>query len=127
MNKMIEVMSQHATTRQYERGIKKAYIDLCVGKGERLNVENREGACRKCFKSVFHGLHVVCGVEKPGSAPLVITAYWNAKSCKDVKSMVRVYDELLNERSHTKRAKRHEAKCKRAALKEDVYDEFWAE
>lgn len=122
---MIEVISQHATERQYERGIKKAYIDLCIGKGTRSNVDSREGACRQCFKSVFHGLHVVCGFEKPGSTPLVITAYWNANSSKDVKSMVRMYDELLNERSRTKRTKRHEAKCKRVALKEDLYDEFW--
>lgn len=46
---------------------------------------------------------------------------------KDVKKMVGLYDKMLSERSSTKRDKRYEAKYKKAASKEDLYDKFWEE
>lgn len=123
--KMIEVVSQHATERQYERGIKKAYLELCIGKGTRFNVKSSEGGKKWCFKYVFHGLHVVCGVEKPGAQPLVITAYWVAGNAKDVKKSIDVYDSILSQRSKKKKARQYEAKCRKVALKEQLYDDWW--
>ena len=120
----MEVMSHHATERQHERGIKKAYIDLCIGKGSRSNVERRDGSMKWCFKYSFHGLHVVCGVEKAGSTPLVITAYWVSHNSKEVNRSMRLYDEMLSERSLKKKAKRQGEKKRKMNLVEDFYDDI---
>ena len=123
IKKMLEVMSHHATERQHERGIKKAYIDLCIGKGSRSNVERREGSMKWCFKYAFHGLHVVCGVEKAGSTPLVITAYWVSYNLKEVNRSMRLYDEMLMERSSKKKARRQGQKKRKIDVKGELYDD----
>jgi hypothetical protein len=87
-------------------------------------VKRGDGSKNWCYKYVFHGLNVVCGVEKSGATPLVITAYWVAKTMKDVKKRVNVYDAILLERSSKKKTNRYEAKCRKATLEEDLYDEF---
>ena len=55
----------HATLRRGERGIKAAYVDLCVRRGSRTQLDDNN------LRYWYRGLIVVTSGEK-----VVLTAYW---------------------------------------------------
>ncbi len=90
----IPTTTTHATLRRGERGIKAAYVDLCVRRGSRTqHTHNR-------LRYWYRGLIVVTSGEK-----VVLTAYWADAYYLD-------WDECI---------KRFDAECRKARKARSKY------
>lgn len=84
-------LSNHATQRQVQRGIKRNHIKLCVNKGTRTNIPNGDPTNPWRHKFMYHGLHVIC-CPQTGT---VITAFWCPSDPCDIQRCIATYDDLL--------------------------------
>jgi hypothetical protein len=94
----------HATLRRCERGIKTAYVDLCINCGSRSNSDDNS------LRYFYSGLNVVTTGEK-----VVVTAYWADGYHLDADKCIERFDNeikcrKLRKAKQAKREKDRQAK-----------------
>ena len=86
----------HAHERRAQRGIKQVYIDLCMDRGARSNVDNKDartGQTPFLHKHYKNGLVVISVPNK--TERVVVTAYWAATSHTEVESCKRAFERQI--------------------------------
>ena len=85
-------ISDHASERQTQRGIKRNYIKLCINKGTRTNIPpSTKHDNLPAHKYVYYGLCVICCTQ----IGTVITAYWCTSDDKELNKYIATYNDLL--------------------------------
>jgi len=101
-------LTQHATLRRSERGIKATYVDLCVSRGSRTHLDDNK------LRHWYRGLNVVTTGEK-----VVVTAYWAGDEYHlDPDECIKRFDDEIKCRKsrkakHARREKDRPARQKR--------------
>ena len=99
-------ITNHASDRQSQRGIKRNHINLCISKGTRTNVPAGDLTNRWRHKYMYHGLHVICETMDG----TVVTAYWTATTPEDIEQSIARYERLVEKRRVRAADKSMEAK-----------------
>lgn len=86
----------HSVERRAERGIKQAYIELCLRHGTRRNIESTPSPFHSgpfINKTHYKGL-IVLSVPNT-HPPTVITAYWTVEVKQDIDRCIAAFDQRL--------------------------------
>ena len=104
----------HSLERRAEREIKQAYIELCLSKGTRRNIESTPSPFHSgpfIHKHHYMGL-IVLSVPNT-HPPTVITAYWTVEVKEDIDRCIARFEQRLC--VNKKRRDKHAAKNARPA------------
>ena len=108
----------HAVARRAEREIKQAYIELCLRKGTRSNIEATPSPFHSgSFIHKHHYMGLIVLSVPNTHPPTVITAYWTVEVKDDIDRCIARFDQRLcvNKKRHDKhaaRAKKNGSKSK---------------
>ena len=110
----------HSEERRAEREIKKAYIELCLRKGTRWNIEATPSPFHSgSFIHKHHYMGLIVLSVPNTHPPTVITAYWTVEVKEDIGRCIARFDQRLcvNKKRHDKHAARAKEATKYKNLK----------